>query len=85
MEWIRLNGRNYPPEKETLWCYNENDDSVWLGDYCYLENVGWFWTTGTGLIYTSGNRIVAEAEWDDDMEPTHWQPLPTLPGREQER
>jgi hypothetical protein len=78
--WINiLETKIYPAENETVWLYNENDKSVWLGCYVYIQNEGWFWAVSNGIIYAKDGQIITEAEVDDEYLVTHWCPVPNLP------
>ncbi len=76
-EWISVTEK-YPDEKQTVWCYSEKLDNVFLGEYVYVINEGWFWAESNGVIYASDGKIVSECEMDD-FDVSHWFPTPLLP------
>jgi len=78
MEWIKVTDR-LPDVETSVWLYNEKGKHIWLGDRYYDGDL-WTWTIQQphGSIYIKNNKIIVEAE-SDDLEVTHWQPLPTLP------
>ena len=61
-EWISVTEK-YPDEKQTVWCYSEKLDNVFLGEYVYVINEGWFWAESNGVIYASDGKIVSDAKW----------------------
>lgn len=75
--WVSVSER-FPSENQTVWCYSEKLDNVFLGEYVYVMNEGWFWAESNGVIYASGGKIVTECEIDD-FDVSHWYPTPTLP------
>jgi hypothetical protein len=80
MEFKRITPDNMPPEKQTVWAYNENTHHVALAEFMHVTNEGWFWTLSNGIIYADeSGRIVAETELDDNYEFTHFAILPELP------
>lgn len=78
-EWISVTEK-YPDEKQTVWCYSEKLDNVFLGEYVYVMNEGWFWAESSGVIYASDGKIVTECEMDD-FDVSHWFPTPLLPNK----
>ena len=76
-DWISVTEK-YPDEKQTVWCYSEKLDNVFLGEYVYVINEGWFWAESNGVIYASDGKIVSECEMDD-FDVSHWFPTPLLP------
>jgi len=78
-EWISVSEK-YPDEKQTVWCYSEKLDNVFLGEYVYVMNEGWFWAESNGVIYASDGKIVTECEMDD-FDVSHWFPTPLLPNK----
>lgn len=78
-EWISVTEK-YPDEKQTVWCYSEKLDNVFLGEYVYVMNEGWFWAESNGVIYASDGKIVTECEMDD-FDVSHWFPAPFLPNK----
>lgn len=75
--WVSVSER-LPEENQTVWCYSEKLDNVFLGEYVYVMNEGCFWAGSNGVIYASGGKIVTECEIDD-FDVSHWYPTPTLP------
>ena len=79
-DWIRVEDRL--PEENTPVL------AGWAGwysifEYTYIdEDAGWQWAIGyqvLGWVEELG-KLDVDAEWDDDYEITHWQPLPEPPG-----
>lgn len=84
MNWINIKEtKKYPPEFELVLLYNEDDGSISLGEYFFLQNEGWFWALARDVynIHVVDDAITCECEIYDDFEFTHWHPLPKVPNK----
>jgi len=79
-EWVSLNrtspnlieGKNYS-ENVLAWCNNE----LKVMCYCYIDSED---DEERGYVWADCNYdINGDAEFDDDYDVTHWQPLPSPP------
>lgn len=75
-KWIPIENE-LPELLETVWLANLEKKFVWLGCRVYVNDEGWMWAEHNGLLYCENNKIVAECDIDD-LDVTHWLPLPTL-------
>lgn len=80
MDWISVKD-SLPPENETVWLISQRQQTAVLGCLVYIINEGYFYAGSNGFIYVEDGKIVTECEIDD-IEVTHWLPLPKLPPKE---
>jgi hypothetical protein len=73
-DWIPVTA-SMPPEEATVWL--TDGTHAWLGCRVWTEGQ-WWWATLAGQVYAQDGQIIAECEIED-IEPTHWHALPTLP------
>lgn len=66
-----------PEENQTVWCYSENNQNIFIGAYVYIINEGWFWASSNGCFYIEDGKIITECEIDD-FDVTHWFPAPSV-------
>lgn len=82
MSWISIKDK-LPPTNQMVWLYNQPEKLIWLGAYAHIPNEGCLWATSNGPLYAKEIWILSQLEIDD-INPTHWQPLPELPNKELE-
>ena len=73
MEWISVNDK-LPKDLETVWITNGR--YVALGCLVYNEEC-WCWAEAFEQPYIQGGRIAVGCE-EDDIEVTHWHPVPSM-------
>ena len=65
-----------PESFKTVWMTNGKG---WVALGCRVEfEEGYHWAESNGVIYLEDNKIVTECE-SDDLDVTHWCPVPDLP------
>ena len=81
-KWVACEDK-LPGNLQTVWLANVKKQWVCLG--CLVENDDQFegeynyhWAEGNGVIYSEDNKIVTECK-SDDLDVTHWCPVPDLP------
>lgn len=64
------------PNETPVWL-TDASGSIWIGERGY-DSDGWLWGNTYMAVYqrTDGTWASSSNEWDDDYQPTHWQPLP---------
>ena len=74
--WIPVS-EGLPDIDLPVWVWNGTD--IWVG--CRAEESdGWLWAKSySHPEYYAGEWTCADAETDDDYQPTHWMPLPIPP------
>lgn len=77
--WHTIEKDGLPEPDRLLWflCRNRN---VFLGYYTsYIENneLHYYWSVASDLIYREGNEIIVETAFDDDYDVTHYRYIPT--------
>ena len=79
-KWISVKDE-LPEENETVWACNISKGWVWLACIVYENDCGWLWAVSNslGCIYSEDRKIIAECEYDDEYDITHWVKLPLLP------
>ena len=79
-KWISVKDE-LPEENETVWACNISKGWVWLACIVYENDCGWLWagSNSLGCIYSEDRKIIAECEYDDEYDITHWTKLPLLP------
>jgi len=80
-EWICVNDR-MPDFGQTVWGYNDQ----YPARVCIVERFigdpgeGWCWAQcNTGMFYVDAGKINSDEADADDIDITHWQPLPSPP------
>lgn len=75
-KWINVKDA-LPKDLETVWGINPKRNIAVL--CCVVSfSEGWCWAISNGTTYIEDGKIVAECE-DDDLDITHWMPLPEPP------
>ena len=79
MNW-KLVSEELPPLDTPVWLYGPaNCSSPYLGERS-SDADGWLWASiyGSDLYWSNGKWHATDAE-QDDLNPTHWMPLPDPP------
>ena len=64
------------PDETPVWL-TDASGNIWIGERGY-DGDCWMWGNTYMAVYqrTDGTWASSDNEWDDDYQPTHWQPLP---------
>ncbi len=77
--WHSVEKDGLPEPDKLLWFLCRNG-SVFLGYYLsYIENneLHYYWSVASDMIYREGNEIIVETAFDDDYDVTHYRYIPT--------
>ena len=76
MSWIKIEDQ-LPPFSELVWVYG-GDAGITLAERSENES-GWHWEIINDTYFIEDeDQIIVDTYWED-INPTHWHPLPKLP------
>lgn len=76
MEWKSVDDE-LPPIGELVWVYGRQD-GIYLAER-YQWPDGWQWAKMNDPFFSRHEDKISADAYIEDIEPTHWHPLPKLP------